>query len=175
MEPFGDAFLRGVIGRLLVGDIAGVREIYLTLITALRARALPTWDVSSRVRLTKSPEKYLATREARRELPYEALLASGQNEWSIGDRIRVYRKRNGEAGVVASSDDDEAERDPRDYDIDYYVRLLRTTYAERLSRAFTPEDFCVVFADGDQYSLFTPPIESIRTILTMLPEDPALS
>jgi hypothetical protein len=142
------------------------------MIGALRTRSLPTWDVSSRVRLTKSPEKYLATRAKRHELPYEALLASGRADWSIGDRIRVYRKRNGEGGVVTSPDDDAPGSDPRDYDIDYYVRLLRTTYAERLSRAFTPEDFCVVFADGDQFSLFTPPIESIRTILTMLPGGP---
>jgi hypothetical protein len=60
--------------------------------------------------------------------------------------------------------------DPRDYDVDYYVRLLRTTYAERLSRAFTPHDFGIVFADPDQYSLFSPPIESIHPILTMLPK-----
>jgi DNA polymerase elongation subunit (family B) len=173
-EPFGDAFLRGAIRRLLVGDVAEVREIYLAMITALRARGLPTWEVSSRVRLTKSPERYLATRTTRRELPYEALLASGRADWSVGDRIRVYRKRNGEAGVVASPDDEAPGSDPRDYDIDYYVRLLRTTYAERLARAFTPEDFGVVFADADQLSLFTPPLDTIRTILTMLPQGPEL-
>ena len=169
-EPFGDAFLRRAIRQLLVGDVAGVRETYLAMIGALRARALPTWDVSSRVRLTKSPEKYLTTRAARRELPYEALLASGRTDWSLGDRIRVYRKRNGEGGVVTSPDDDAPGSDPRDYDVEYYVRLLRTTYAERLARAFAPEDFGVVFADADQLSLFTPPLDSIRTVLTMLPQ-----
>jgi hypothetical protein len=88
----------------------------------------------------------------------------------VGDRIRVYRKPNGEGGVVASSEEDPAASDPHDYDVDYYVRLLRTTYAERLARAFTPEDFGVVFADPDQFSLFSPPVEAIRPVLTMLPQ-----
>ncbi|HWZ61301.1 MAG TPA: ribonuclease H-like domain-containing protein [Gemmatimonadaceae bacterium] len=156
-EPFGETFLRHAIARALTGDIAGVRQGYLATITALRARELPTYDVSSRVRLTKSPDEYLAARANRRELPYEALLAAGHTSWDVGDRIRVYRKRTGEGGLAG---------DLRDYDIDYYVRLLRTTYAERLARAFTPEDFAAVFADADQFSLFTPSIESIRTVLT---------
>jgi DNA polymerase I len=111
------------------------------------------------VRLTKSPDEYLAARANRRELPYEALLTAGHTSWDVGDRIRVYRKRNGEGGLAG---------DLRDYDIEYYVRLLRTTYAERLARAFTPEDFATVFADADQFSLFTPAIESIHTVLTPL-------
>ena len=168
-EPYGNAFLRRVITRLLVGDVAGVRETYLATIAALRARALETHDVSQRVRLTKSPEKYLATRTKRRELPYEALLASGRTGWSVGDRIRVYRRQNGEPGLADSSDDDPAVSDPRDYDIGYYVRLLRETYAARLARAFTAEDFGIVFADADQLSLFTPPLETIRPVLTTLP------
>jgi DNA polymerase elongation subunit (family B) len=169
-EPFGEAFLRHAIKRLLMGDVPGVRESYLAAVTALRTRALPTYDVTSRVRLTKSPEAYRATRSARRELPYEALLASGQTTWRAGDRVRVYRKQNGEGGLVggtvAAAEDDAATRDPRDYDVDYYVRLLRATYAERLARAFRPEDFATVFADPDQFSLFTPPVDSIRTVLT---------
>jgi DNA polymerase, archaea type len=165
-EPFGDHFLRHSLKRLLLGDVTGVRDAYLATVGALRTRALPTHDVSSRVRLTKSPEQYLEVREKRRELAYEALLSSGQTAWRVGDRVRVYRKQNGEGGVVASSDDDTPLPDARDYDVDYYVRLLRTSYAERLARAFTPEDFGVVFADPDQLSLFSPPIESIRPVLT---------
>jgi DNA polymerase elongation subunit (family B) len=169
-EPFGETFLRHAIKRVLTGDVAGVRERYLAAIGSLRTRALPTYEVSSRVRLTKSPDAYLTSRAKRRELPYEALLAAGHTTWDVGDRIRVYRKWNGEGGIAgalgALSDDDTASVDPRDYDTDYYVRLLRTTYAERLARAFRPEDFATVFADADQFSLFTPPIESIRTVLT---------
>lgn len=169
-EPFGDTFLRTAIKRLLQDDVAGVRDIYLATIVALRSRALATYEVSSRVRLTKTPLEYLATRTKRRELPYEALLGTGQTTWSIGDRIRIYRKQNGESGLIVSPEDGAAISGPRDYDIDYYVRLLRTTYAERLARAFRPADFATVFADADQFPLFAPSIESISTVLTTMPQ-----
>jgi DNA polymerase elongation subunit (family B) len=162
-EPFGERFLREAIARLLVDDIHGVREAYIDAIAMVRSRSLPTHDVSQRVRLSKSPTEYLATRSGRRELTYEALLAAGRERWEVGERVRVYRKRNGEGGLV----EDGAE-DRRDYDVDYYARLLRTSYAQRLARAFTPLDFETVFADPDQLSIFTPPVASIRTILTTL-------
>ena len=40
--------------------------------------------------------------------------------------------------------------------------------AERLARAFRPEDFATVFADADQFPLFAPSIESIHTVLMPL-------
>ena len=33
------------------------------------------------------------------------MLASGRTSWSVGDRIRVYRKRNGGCGLLEESDD----------------------------------------------------------------------
>jgi hypothetical protein len=90
-ERFGEAFLRRAIARLLLGDLGGVRDVYVTTLDRLRRRELPAYDVSSRVRLTKTPAQYLQTRDTRRELPYEAMLASGRTAWSVGDRIRVYR------------------------------------------------------------------------------------
>jgi len=167
-EPFGERFLRDAIARLLRGDVAGVRDAYVDTISALRARALATRDVASKVRLTKTPVQYEASRERRRELPYEALLAAGRTEWSAGDRIYVYRREGGTGGLAAAPEDGADAPDPRDYDAEYYVRLLLSTYAERLARAFTPEDFGVVFADPDQFSLFAPPIHSIRPVLTVL-------
>jgi DNA polymerase elongation subunit (family B) len=168
-EPFGDRFLRHALTRLMVGDVVGVRDAYLDTILALRRRTVPTYDVSSRVRLTKSPEEYGEAREKRRELPYEALLANGRATWSVGDRIRVYRRQNGEGGLVEATDEEAPAPDPRDYDVEYYVRLLRESYAERLARAFTPEDFSIVFADPDQLSLFSPSVESIRPVLVEIP------
>ena len=141
--------------------------MYIAAVDALRRRDVPTRDVSSRVRLTKSPARYLESREKRRELPYEALLANGVTEWSVGDRIRVYRRRAGEAGLV-DFDEREGEPDPRDYDVEYYVRQLRETFAARLARALTPADFDAVFADPDQLSLLPPRFESMRPILTVL-------
>ena len=167
-EPFGDRFLRQAIERLLSGNVPGVRQAYVAMADAIRARALPTHDVSSKVRLTKSPDAYLESREKRRELAYEALLSSGHTTWSVGTRIRVYRRANGEGGVVPPSEDQTPAADPRDYDVAYYLRLLRDTYAERLARAFTPGDFGVLFADPHQFTLFAPDIGGIRPVLTSL-------
>lgn len=164
-EPFAVAFLRSALGRLLIGDVEGVREIYLSTIDALRRRELSTYEVSSRVRLTKTPEEYLMTREARRELPYEAMLASGSRAWEVGERVRVYRVRGGTGGVVAEPGETTAHSDARDYDVEWYVRLLRDTYAARMVRAFTTDDYATVFPHPDQLSLFAPPIEDVRTVL----------
>ncbi|GJG85960.1 DNA polymerase II [Gemmatimonadetes bacterium T265] len=166
--PFGERFLRAAVTRLLAGDVAGVRAAYLATVAALRGRALPTADVASRVRLTKSPAQYGATRAARRELPYEVLLAAGRTTWRAGDRVRVYRQQNGAGGLVASDDDAAAgapATDLRAYDAEHYVRLLRATYAARLARAFSAADFGVVFADAEQLPLFAPSVDTIRPIL----------
>jgi DNA polymerase, archaea type len=168
-EPFGEAFLRRSLACLLVGDVAGVRAAYLDAVMALRRRELPTFDVSSRVRLTRTPEDYRAIRESRRELTYEALLAAGRTSWTVGDRIRVYRTESGGGGLVVDADEEGAgpERaDRRDYDVDHYVRVLRDTFAARLARAFTPGDFDAVFADPGQPSLFPASLATTRTVLT---------
>jgi DNA polymerase elongation subunit (family B) len=159
-EPFGEAFLRRSIERLLAGDVVGVREAFLATLDAIRHRELPTFDVSSRVRLTKTPEQYLATRESRRELTYEAMLASGRKTWNAGDKVRVYRRQGGLGGVVTDDSPD-----LRDYDVERYTKLLRDTYVSRLARAFTPEDYATVFADPGQLSLFAQPVSAIRTVL----------
>jgi DNA polymerase, archaea type len=167
-EPYGEAFLRRALGCLLRGNVLGVREAYLSTVTALRRREVMTFDVSSRVRLTKTPAQYLQTREERRELTYEALLATGRSTWTIGERVRVYRTVTG-CGVVPSSDDDDRARegaDPRDYDVGHYERVLLDIFASRFIRAFAPDDYAAVFADPDQPSLFTRPLSSVVPVLT---------
>jgi DNA polymerase, archaea type len=175
-EPFGERFLRSAIARLLSGDVAGIRDAYVATVGALRGRELPTYDVSSRVRLTKSPERYLGAREKRRELTYEALLAAGRSTWSVGDRMRVYRTMNGEGGVVPEGEDgapDAAARDPRDYDVEHYVRVLREIFAERLGRALKPEAFLAVVADPEQPSLFAESLGPDSVVLTRHGAPPA--
>jgi len=170
-EPFGEAFLRRAIRRLLGGDVPGVRAAYLETVAALRGGTFSTHDVSSRVRLTKTREQYQQVREARRELTYEAMLASGRTSWSLGDRVRVYRTRSGSGGVVDEGDDGRpaaAAPDPRDYDVEHYVRVLKDNYASRLARAFSPEDFAAVFADPVQMELFAPALANIRPVLTRI-------
>jgi DNA polymerase, archaea type len=167
-EPFGEAFLRVALRRLFTGDLAGVREAYLSTLRALRRREIPSHDVSSLVRLTKSPERYAGTRETRREFSYEALLASGRTAWRVGERVRVYRTRDGRGAVVASGDGEtagEGRADPRDYDVEHYARVLRDTFAARLARALAPADFAEVFADAAQLSLFAPSTAAMRPVL----------
>jgi DNA polymerase elongation subunit (family B) len=168
-EPFGETFLRQSIARLLAEDVGGIRDVYVAALDSLRRRELPVYEVSSRVRLTKTPAQYLETRDTRRELPYEAMLASGRTSWSAGDRIRVYRTKSGSGGVIEEPEDGTVaiERaDSRDYDVEHYARVLRETFAARLQRAFAPGDYEALFADPDQMSLFTPPLATIRTVLT---------
>jgi len=168
-EPFGEAFLRRAVARLLAGDVAGVREAYLATASALVRHNLTARDVSSRVQLTKPPAEYVETRDRRREAAYEAMLASGLPPWSVGDRVRVYHAARGGLGVVVEPDEDGFDvdaSDRRDYDVGYYLHLLRHTFAARLARAFAPRDFPVVFGEPDQPSLFDEPIEAVRTVLT---------
>jgi DNA polymerase elongation subunit (family B) len=166
-QPFGEHFLKKALRRLLVGDVVGVRELYLETLNALRDRAVSTRDVSSRVRLTKTPQQYLAVRESRRDLSYEAMLNAGRTTWSVGDKVRVYRTRAGIGGLVSDIEDAGDFVDPRDYDIEYYERVLRDNFASRLMRALAPLDFDAVFADPDQLSLFTPSLDDVRPILTI--------
>jgi hypothetical protein len=73
----------------------------------------------------------------------------------------------GEGRVVEADDDVDLRHrtDPRDYDVEHYVRVLRENFASRLARAFTPEDFDALFADPEQPSLFEPSFQSMRTVL----------
>ncbi|HET9624811.1 MAG TPA: DNA polymerase domain-containing protein, partial [Kofleriaceae bacterium] len=188
-EPFGERFLRRALVPLFAGDLAGVQHVYVDTVTALRKRQVATRDVTARVRLTQTPEQYLAGRASRHQLPYEAMLAAGRTTWKIGDRIRVYRGVRGRARLYVEPDelvddsvapdaepdadaeliDDEPApdaSDPRDYDVDHYVRVLRDSFAIRLSRAVTADDYAAIFADPEQPSLFAPSLAAARPVLT---------
>jgi DNA polymerase, archaea type len=175
-EPFGEAFLRRAIDCLLVGDLLGVREAYVETALAIQQRTLSTFAMSARVRLSKTPNQYLATRSQRRELSYEALLENGRTDWTPGERIRVYRGTRKRAGLlpdVETEDRDlEGERDARDYDVDYYLRLLRDTFAARLARGLHPDDYAAICAAPEQPSLFERALGESRPVLTIL-NDPA--
>ncbi|HYW07802.1 MAG TPA: DNA polymerase domain-containing protein, partial [Longimicrobium sp.] len=165
-EPYGEDFLRRALERLFAGDLGGVRRAYLATLDALRRRELPAFDVSSRMRLTKSPDAYAVAREHRRELVYEAVLASGRTLWRVGERVHVYRTGGGGATVVSVTEG-HAEDGPRDYDVEHYARILRTHFAARFARALSPGDFATLFAAPDQLSLFAPSTSSMRSILSL--------
>jgi len=171
-EPFGEAFLRRAIACLLAGDLLGVREAYVDTARAIQTRALSTFAMSARVRLSKTPEQYLATRGQRRELSYEALLENGRHSWATGERVRVYRAARGRAGLLPDLDavdaDAQAGSAPRDYDVDYYLRLLRDTFAARLARGLSADDFAAICAAPEQPSLFERSLIGERPVLTVL-------
>jgi DNA polymerase, archaea type len=52
------------------------------------------------------------------------------------------------------------------------VRQLRETFAARLARALTPEDFAAVIAPPEQLLRFSPHLRAARPILTIL-RDPS--
>jgi DNA polymerase, archaea type len=198
-EPFGERFLRQALFCTLTNDIPGARKAFLDTITALRRRSLPATDLGARVRLSKTPEAYLALRASHPEPQYEALLAAGRTRWYTGERVRYYRTRNKtyvwlpdeneEASVDrgwasesitplskrdahdiqnhSTETDDSlsphaAFADRRDYDVNHYIQVLISSYAARLRKAFSPEDFEQLFRLESQPGLFDEPIESIQ-------------
>lgn len=122
-EPFGGIFLRQALICAMTGDIPGVRQAYLDTVAALQNRALSAADVAARVRLSKTPEVYMAARAGHPEAPYEALLAAGRTRWSPGERVRFYRMRGGgyvwlpeeadeaPAGATWEAEDEEGEEE----------------------------------------------------------------
>lgn len=184
-EPFGERFLHQALLYTMTGDVVSVRNAYLESIAALRERKLIASDVATRVRLSKTPEAYIANRATHTEAAYEALLAAGRTSWSLGERVRFYRTRGTSIWVPEESEeasvgqkreetkgpsqnvatisvhhDDVANR--RDYDIEHYLRLLFTSYAARLRKAYSPDDFERLFRTDEQLGLFDQPIEHIQ-------------
>lgn len=54
--------------------------------------------------------------------------------------------------------------DRRDYDVEHYVRVLVNSYAGRLKKAFTPEDFQQLFRTDRQAGLFDRPVGEIEPL-----------
>lgn len=167
-EPFGERFLREALRRLMLGDVPGVRALFLEVRQALAERALPAADVATRQRLTKTPEAYLASRTGHREAAYEALLGAGRRRWAPGELVRHYRARGGQSvwlpdeedGVGAVAGREEA----RDYDVEHYLRVLVESYASRLRKAFRVEDFGRIFEQERQGGLFDGPLGEVAPI-----------
>ncbi len=186
-EPFGERFLHQVLLSTMMGDVVGVRNTYLEIMAALRERRLTASDVAARVRLSKTPEAYLANKGVRPEAAYEALLAAGRTSWSPGERVRFYRARGGasvwipeeneeaaagqvweaethghsqDTSVISTHRDDVAKRN--DYDVEHYLRVLFTSYAARLRKAYSSEGFERLFRTDEQLGLFDTPIEEIE-------------
>lgn len=171
-EPFGERFLRQALAATLVGDIPALQRAFLATVQSLTDRALPAADLATRVRLSKTPEAYLAKRGTQREAAYEALLAAGRSQWSPGERVRCYRAQDG-GHVWLPDETDEPPGDElrladlgdrRDYDVDHYLQTLVTSYAGRLKKAFAPEDFQQLFRTSFQPGMFDKPLGEIQPL-----------
>jgi DNA polymerase I len=190
-EPFGDRFLRQALLSTMTGDVARVRQVYLETTESLRQRVFSASDVAARVRLSKSPEGYESTRARHSEQAYEALLAAGRTKWAPGERVRFYRTAGGavvwlpdESEEIAFDETEDAEgrvdghnppkplalgyagevKNRRDYDVEHYLRVLVTSYASRLRKAYASEDFEQLFRLEEQPGLFDRPIEHIQPV-----------
>ena len=168
-EPFGEAFLRAALACLLRGDVVGVAQAFERTAGDLRARRFSANDVASRVRLSKSPDEYLATRARHQEQQYEALLAAGQNDWRQGQRVRFYRRADKSSVWLPDEDNVQGagiggQGQQTDYDIDHYLNILVHSYAGRLKKAFAPGDFAQLFRADTQAGLFDTPIAQIEPI-----------
>jgi DNA polymerase elongation subunit (family B) len=158
-EPFGDRFLRAAMPLTMLGDVAGLHELFLRAVADLRARRYSPADVASRVRLSKSPERYRAGRQ--REGQYEAMIAAGRADWKPGQRVRYYRAAGGGFALIPEDDQDSSVAAPP-YNINHYIRVLVENYADRLRKAFRPADFAQIFRADAQLGLFDQPIEGIE-------------
>ena len=120
--------------------------------------------------MTKSPEAYAKTRPQHREAAYEAMIAAGRVRWSVGDHVRHYRARGG-AQVRLPGDDDARSvgEAPRDYDVEHYIGVLVDSFASRLRKAFTTEDFGRLFQRGPQIELFARPVAGIEVLRIRCP------
>ena len=190
-EPFGERFLRQALLRTMTGDVVGVRDAYLETADALRQRLFTATDVATRVRLSKTPEAYQAARSGHSEQAYEALLAAGRTKWTPGERVRFYRTQSGlqvwmpdesEEIIISDAQEAGAKEDGRkpneallsfhpddmksrlDYDVEHYLRVLVTSYASRLRKAYATEDFEQLFRIDEQLGLFDRPVEHIQPI-----------
>ncbi|KQR15477.1 DNA polymerase [Deinococcus sp. Leaf326] len=154
-EAYGRAFLQQALRCLLSSNVAGVRQAFLEARHALEARTCTNADVASRVRLTKSPEQYAATRGGRREATYEALHSLGRS-WQAGERISLYHREG--SGLTPLDTNAEG----RDYDVRHYTAALVGAYATRLRKGLAPEDFSQIFDASAQPGLFDRPFEDMR-------------
>jgi DNA polymerase, archaea type len=158
-EPFAEKWLKAAIKHVLEGNLQDLRESFLETIHNLKTRRHSLDDVAIKVRLTKTPEQYQESK--RKEATYEAMLASHKTSWRQGERIKIYKSQNGQWLVL----DEQANQ--ANYDIPHYIKVLRDSYAERLKKAFSSEDFESVFR-LEQQSLFDTPLNHIKTLMINL-------
>ena len=74
------------------------------------------------------------------------------------------RAREGERNTPLRQPHPDEVNNRRDYDVDHYLRVLVTSYASRLRKAYAAEDFEQLFRLNEQLGLFDRPPEHIHPI-----------
>jgi DNA polymerase, archaea type len=156
-EPFAGEWLKEALKHLLEGNLQSLRESFLEAISKLKTRQYTLDDVAIKVRLTKTPEQYAESK--RREVTYEAMLASNKPTWRQGERVKIYKSQGGQWLVLESE-----QKNRGDYDVHHYSQVLRDAYTERLKKAFSKEDFESIFR-LEQEGLFDTPLGDIKTLM----------
>ncbi len=174
--PFAARFLEDALEHLLRGDIVAVVGLYQATVAMLRSRKFTLDDVATRTRLTKSAGDYHRSRSRLKEGPYEALLGAGRSSWEVGERVRFYHAQGGRYVWLPYAPDDlddsisgaegssgvSAGEEWRDYDVKYYLRLLRESYLARLKKAFREEDYKRLFREKPQPGLWERYLTSVH-------------
>ncbi|MGL4610597.1 MAG: DNA polymerase domain-containing protein [Trueperaceae bacterium] len=155
-EPFAERWLKEALKYLLEQNLQALRESFLATITNLKTRHYNVADVAIKVRLTKTPEQYAKSK--RKEAAYEALLASNTSRWRQGERVKIYKARQGWRVF------DEGQSNHDDYDVHHYVKTLYVSYIERFKKAFSNEDFQSIFR-LEQEGLFDTPLHDLKTLM----------
>jgi DNA polymerase elongation subunit (family B) len=117
----------------------GLRSVFLETVSLLRNGAIDLDDLCVQVTLHKSPAQY--RQGGTHEEPYEVLLGAGVRSWRVGQRIRYFRTRGGEARLLVEG----SQLAAADADAEYYVQRLSGLYCQQFAQAFTREDFSKVF------------------------------
>jgi hypothetical protein len=138
-ERFGEAFMHQAAPSALLGDVVGLRRLFLGTVHLLRTAQIALEDLCVLVTLHKSPPQY--RRGGTHEEPYEVLLAAGVRAWRVGQRIRYFRVRGGEPRLLQEGDEVNA----AEADTEYYVQRLSAMYCQQFAQAFRREDYLRIF------------------------------
>jgi DNA polymerase elongation subunit (family B) len=143
-----------------------LRAVFIETVSQLRTGGIALEDLCVQVTLHKSPAQY--RRGGTHEEPYEVLLSGGVRSWRVGQRIRYFRARGGEARLLVEG----SELTEADADAEHYVQRLSGLYCQQFAQAFRREDFSRIFRVPAGPGPFDPPdpaeFADIRPIVTPL-------
>jgi DNA polymerase I len=128
---------------------------------ALLAAGRTRWYPGERVRYYRTRNKTYVW------LPDENEEASVDRGWASESITPPSKRDTHDIQNLTTETDDSlsphaAFADRRDYDVNHYIQVLITSYAARLRKAFSPEDFEQLFRLESQPGLFDQPVESIQ-------------